>query len=98
MLAAVVEHAGLKSAFTQVLSVDAVKIYKPSPAVYQLAATKLKLERAAIGFVSSNFWDICGATSFGFQTFWINRTSATPDVLGYSPAAVLKSLADLPRS
>jgi 2-haloacid dehalogenase len=98
MLAAVVEHAGLKGAFAHVLSVDAVKIYKPSPAAYQLAATRLKLERAAIGFVSSNFWDICGATSFGFHTFWINRTGATPDVLGYSPAAVLTSLADLARS
>ena len=97
MLAAVVEHSGLKDAFAHVLSVDAVRIYKPSPAVYQLAATKLKLERAAIGFVSSNFWDICGATSFGFQTFWINRAGATPDVLGYSPSATLASLTDLPK-
>jgi 2-haloacid dehalogenase len=95
MLNAVVEHAGLKEAFAHVLSVDAVKIYKPSPAAYQLAATRTKLERGAIGFVSSNFWDICGAGAFGFRTFWVNRGGATPDALGYSPDATLASLSEL---
>jgi len=63
--------------------------------VYQLAATRTKLERAAIGFVSANFWDICGAGAFGYKTFWINRTGATPDALGYSPDATLGSLSEL---
>jgi 2-haloacid dehalogenase len=98
MLSAVVEHAGLAEVFSHVLSVDAAKIYKPSPAVYQLAATRTKLERAAIGFVSSNCWDICGAASFGFHTYWINRSGAVPDVLGFSPEATLTSLAELERA
>jgi 2-haloacid dehalogenase len=97
MLEPLVENAGLKGVFAHVLSVDAVKVYKPSPAVYQLAPTRLKMERGTIGFVSSNFWDICGAASFGFQTFWVNRTGATPDVLGYSPTAILSNLTELPR-
>ncbi|HVN07986.1 MAG TPA: haloacid dehalogenase type II [Patescibacteria group bacterium] len=95
MLDAVVEHAGLKDAFAHVLSVHSVKTYKPSPAVYQLAATRTKLERAAIGFVSSNFWDICGAGAFGFHTYWVNRSGATPEALGYSPDAVLGNLTEL---
>ena len=95
MLLPLVESAGLKEMFAHVLSVDAVKIYKPSPAVYQLAATRTKLERAAIGFVSANFWDICGAGAFGYKTFWINRTGATPDALGYSADATLGSLSEL---
>ena len=49
-----VGNAGLTGVFAHVLSADAVKIYTPSPAVYQLAATRSKLECAAIGFVSSN--------------------------------------------
>jgi 2-haloacid dehalogenase len=97
MLSAVVEHAGLSDVFEHVLSVHTVKIYKPSPAVYQLAATRTNLERSAIGFVSSNFWDVCGATSFGFHTFWVNRSGATPDLLGYTPQATLTSLAELER-
>jgi 2-haloacid dehalogenase len=95
MLEPLVEHAGLARVFQHILSVHSVKIYKPSPAVYQLAPTRMKLQRGDIGFVSSNFWDVCGATSFGFHTYWINRSGATPDALGYSPAAVLSSLSEL---
>lgn len=95
MLSSLVENSGLKGIFAHVLSVHAVKVYKPNPATYQLAATKTKLERAAIGFVSSNFWDISGAGAFGFKTFWINRTGATPDALGYSPGATLANLSEL---
>ncbi len=95
MLSALVESSGLKEAFAHVLSVNAVKVYKPNPAVYQLAATRTKLDRGAIGFVSSNFWDICGAGAFGFRTFWINRTGATPDSLGYTPDTTVKSLSEL---
>lgn len=95
MLSAVVEHSGLGDVFAHVLSVQAAKIYKPSPAVYQLAATRTKLERGAIGFVSSNCWDICGAASFGFHTFWVNRAGAPLDVLGFSPEATVSTLAEL---
>lgn len=98
MLSAVVENAGLAEVFEQVLSVHAVKIYKPSPAVYQLAATRTRLERAAIGFVSSNCWDICGAASFGFKTFWVNRTGAPADVLGFAPEITLTGLEELERA
>ena len=54
MLASVVRNAGLDSHFQHVLSVDEVRIYKPSPAVYQLAETHLGIRRDEIGFVSSN--------------------------------------------
>jgi len=76
--------------------VDAVKIYKPSPAVYELAVKETGLEKSAIGFVSSNAWDIAGAGSFDFQTFWINRQGAEPEELGVKPGAILTSLAELP--
>jgi 2-haloacid dehalogenase len=55
----------------------------------------LGVPKERVAFVSSNFWDICGATSFGFQTFWINRSGAPPDELGYSPVAVLGKLDEL---
>jgi 2-haloacid dehalogenase len=96
MLKAVVENAGLTSPFSAVLSVDAVKTYKPAPQVYELAVKVTALDNSDIGFVSSNGWDIAGAASFGFQTFWVNRTGATTEELGVTPDAVLKSLAELP--
>lgn len=96
MLDAVVRHAGLDQVLDAVLSVDALGIFKPHPSVYAYAAERLQVPAGAIGFVSSNFWDVAGATSFGFRTFWINRTGAVPDGLGYKPAAVLSQLTDLP--
>ena len=96
MLRPLVEHAGLGKSFAALLSVDAVKIYKPAPLVYELAVKETQLEKHAIGFVSSNSWDIAGAASFGFQTFWINRSGAIADELGVRPDATLTTLAELP--
>jgi 2-haloacid dehalogenase len=95
MLEAVVEHAGLKMAFATLLSADMVRTYKPSPAVYQLAVEALKLKKSEIGFVSSNYWDIAGATTFGFPTFWLNRSEATPDELGTAPEATIVGVREL---
>jgi 2-haloacid dehalogenase len=95
MLEAVVENAGLKGLFSQVISVDEVKIYKPSPAVYDLAVRKLGVGKSDIGFVSSNFWDAAGGKSFGFRSYWVNRTAAPADELGAAPDATLRSLSEL---
>jgi 2-haloacid dehalogenase len=96
MLRPLVEHAELSQTFSALLSVDQVKTYKPAPSVYQIAVEKTRLDKGRIGFVSSNSWDIAGAASFGFRTFWINRAGAIPDVLGVKAEAVLTTLADLP--
>ncbi len=95
MLAAAVKNAGLDTTFAAVISVDAVKIYKPDPRVYQLAPDLLGIPKTAISFVSSNYWDAAGAKNFGFRVFWINRSGAQPDALGAAPDAVLASLAEL---
>jgi 2-haloacid dehalogenase len=95
MLEGLMESSGLKQQFSAVLSVDTLRIYKPHPRVYQLAVDELKEQPAQIAFVSSNFWDAAGATSFGFRTYWINRSRAQPDELGIQPGAVLASLSDL---
>ena len=94
MIEPLVKHSGL--AFDAVLSVDAVKIFKPAPQVYELASTQLTVPANRIGFVSSNGWDALGAKSFGFAVYWINRARAPVDRLGFKPDAVLKSLGDLP--
>jgi 2-haloacid dehalogenase len=95
MLEAVFEHAGLKMAFATLISVDKVRTYKPSPAVYQLAVEALKLKKSEIGFVSANYWDVVGAGAFGFPAFWLNRSEATPDELGIAPEATVKGLRQL---
>lgn len=96
MLNAVVSYNKLDSLLDAVLSVDEVGIFKPDPRVYQLSCDRLGVDRDQIGFVSSNGWDAAGAKSFGFKTFWINRTTAPVDALGVTPDRVLNSLAELP--
>jgi 2-haloacid dehalogenase len=92
MLAAAVESAGLKGVFADVISVDEVKIYKSSPGVYALASEHLAVPANAIAFVSSNFWDIAGAKSFGLWTCWVNRGKLPEDELGLKPDVTVETL------
>jgi len=95
MLDAVVAANGMTHFFQNIFSVDSVDFYKPRLEVYQQAVDGLGLPKESIGFVSSNFWDVAGATNFGFQTIWLNRNSAVPDELGVTPKAVTNSLRHL---
>jgi 2-haloacid dehalogenase len=90
MLEPLVAQSGLQ--FDAVLSVDEVKLYKPAPAVYELAIRKLNTPKEEIAFVSSNCWDALGAKSFGFTVYWINRAGAPVDRLGLQPDSIVKSL------
>jgi 2-haloacid dehalogenase len=93
MLHPLVAHSRLE--LDAVLSVDEAKVFKPDPAVYELAVNRLQLDRQAIGFVSSNCWDALGAKSFGFTVFWINRSGAPLDRLGLRPDRVIRSLDEI---
>jgi 2-haloacid dehalogenase len=96
MLAAAVEHAGIKDLLDAVLSVEELQVYKPHPAVYQLAASTLGLEASEICFVSSNGWDAFSAKDFGFRVLWCNRTGQTPEKIPATPDAEIRSLSDIP--
>ncbi|MFE1244983.1 haloacid dehalogenase type II [Fictibacillus sp. NPDC058756] len=78
-----------------VLSVDDVKQYKPAPAAYKYALETLGVEPHEVLFMSSNFWDITGASSFGFKTAWINRAELEIDELGIKPDYIYKDLKGL---
>ena len=93
MLEPLVGQSGLS--LDAVLSVDELRVYKPSPRVYELAVTRLDVPRERIGFVSSNCWDALGAKSFGFTVYWVNRSGAPLDRLGFTPDRTIRSLAEL---
>src|SRR5262249_41174608 len=78
MLEAAARSAGIVDLLHALLSVEEVKIFKPSPRVYQLAPERLGVRPAELGFVSSNAWDVAGAASTGLLTFWIQRRAAEP--------------------
>jgi 2-haloacid dehalogenase len=91
MLLPLVENSRLE--LDEVISVDELKVFKPDPRVYALAEKKLKTKN--IGFVSSNCWDALGAKSYGFTVYWINRSGAPLDRLGFTPDRVVSSLNEI---
>jgi 2-haloacid dehalogenase len=96
MLSAAVEAAGIAEYLDAVLSVDAVRVYKPRPEVYALVTDALALERSDVGFVSSNRWDVMGAASFGFQAYWVNRLAVPDEYPDFAPQQRISDLAALP--
>ena len=97
MLESATRSAAIADLLDAVISVDEVKVFKPSPRVYELAATHLNVPRGGIGFVTSNNWDAQGAVSAGLTTFWIQRAAAEPaEELGYPPVHIVHLLTDLP--
>ncbi len=96
MLEAVIKSSGLEDLVEIILSVEMVGIFKPDPAVYQLAVKQLGLTAAEIVFMSSNAWDAVGATAFGLRVAWINRFSQRPERLPFQPDIEIKTLDQLP--
>jgi 2-haloacid dehalogenase len=95
MLDPLVVGSPLATRIDGVLSVDDADAYKPAPAVYALAADRLGLPPASIGFVSANGWDAAGAQAFGFETFWINRLQAPAERHAPPPTWIVGSLGEV---
>ncbi len=95
MLDIAVKSAGMHGLFDHILSVEAVRQYKTSAAAYALGPAAFKLPARQNMFVSSNAWDACGATWFGYTSFWINRTGQPPEELDVSPHASGRLLTDV---
>lgn len=92
MLEPLINYSGLTKYFDNIISVDDVKQYKPSPASYTHVLNTLGLEREEILFMSSNGWDIAGAKNFGFKTAWINRSYSPVEVLNQHPNQIYNDL------
>ena len=95
MLASAVTAAGMEGFFDHILSVDRVRRFKTAPEAYQLGPDAFGCPTEEILFVSSNGWDVCGVTWFGYTTFWVNRTAGSLERLGVRPTAEGRSLNDL---
>jgi 2-haloacid dehalogenase len=95
MLAAAVQSAGIAAQCDAVLSVDAVRVYKPRPEVYALVTERFGTKPDAVIFASSNRWDIMGAASFGFRPVWVNRSQMPDEYAEHAPIRVVPDLSAL---
>jgi 2-haloacid dehalogenase len=97
MLAEAVEASGLTALFDAVISVDEAATFKTDPATYTLIERRLGAKPAQTLFVSSNRWDVAGATAFGLRCLWVNRAGMPDEYPGLPPVAVAASLDGLPK-
>ncbi|MFL6790510.1 MAG: haloacid dehalogenase type II [Bradyrhizobium sp.] len=79
MLNTLVKNSGLDRLLDATISVDANKIFKPSPEAYSLIESILQVPPSRVLFISSNPWDACGAKAFGLNVAWIERV--TPEAM-----------------
>ena len=95
MLRSLMQATGLGEHFREVISVDEVGAYKPSPKVYRHAARRLGRPIGEVRLVSSNPFDVVGAEAAGMRAAWIDRSGGLFDTLGPPPDVVAFSLAEL---
>jgi 2-haloacid dehalogenase len=95
MLEGAVTAARISGDLDAVLSVDTIRIYKPQPPVYAMVTERFKVAPADVAFISSNRWDVMGATAFGFRCVWVNRGNLPEEYPEFAPAKVVRDLASL---
>jgi 2-haloacid dehalogenase len=72
-----------------------VRKFKTAPEVYQLGVEAFHCPVGRLVFVSSNCWDACCATWFGYRTLWVNRAGDPVERLGIVPTGEGRNLNDL---
>ncbi len=92
MLKGAVDAAQIGGDLDAVLSVDALKMFKPRPEVYGLVTTHYACAAREVTFVSSNRWDVMAATSVGFNGVWVNRGKMPDEYADFPPKQVLADL------
>lgn len=92
------DQADIRDRFSEVVSAEEVKRFKPDPAVYAHLRSRLDVEPGDTWLVSSNAFDVIGARHAGLHAAWIRRSLDAPfDPWGIEPdltVADLDALAD----
>jgi 2-haloacid dehalogenase len=96
MIANCLDNSGLAGFFGQRISVDEVRVFKPSPVVYRHATGRLSRPAGQVRLVTSNAFDCVGASAAGMRTAWVNRSAAPFDTIGAQPDITVPALDRLP--
>lgn len=96
MLKSAMTSAQIGNLIDAVVSADEVKVFKPSPRLYQAVVDKLRVEKDEVLFHSSNAWDAAAASSFGFHVARIDRVKQPREYEFASISIARSSLADIP--
>lgn len=89
------KQAGISGLIDGIFTTELIRAFKPSPAVYEYVSEKLALPPNKICFISSNSWDVAGASACGFYSIWLNRYDHIAERLPYTADLTIKSLSEL---
>ena len=96
MVANCLDNSGLAGFFGQRISVDEVRVFKPSPVVYRHAAGRLSRPARTGRLVAGNAFDSVGASAAGMGTAWVNRSAGPFDTIGAQADLTVPALDRLP--
>jgi len=95
MLDALAGHTGVDAHVDGLVSASDAGALKPAPAVYDHVAAELDRPLADCRLVSSNAWDVAGASAAGMTTAWVNRANEPAERLDGGADVEVESLAAL---
>lgn len=96
------DRAGLRPFFHEVLSVEDVGLSKPRGEVYGHAASVLGMAPGDLCLVAAHAWDVHGAKSAGLKSVFVSRgqpypaTMLAPDIIGDELADTAQAIVALP--
>ncbi len=96
MLNPLLDAAGLRPYFQDIISAEEVRLYKPTPKIYHHAAQRVGRAPAETRLISANPFDVTGALAAGLKAAWVNRSGSPPDPLGWLPDIIVKTISELP--
>ncbi|MHA1549640.1 MAG: haloacid dehalogenase type II [Alphaproteobacteria bacterium] len=90
-----IDNAGLAGSFERLLSVDAVKKFKPARAVYDMAAQELGEAPQDLWLVAAHNWDTSGALAAGWKAGFVARPGMVTGALDREPTVRGQNLTEV---
>jgi 2-haloacid dehalogenase len=91
------EHASLDFYLERIMSVDMVRIFKPSPVVYEAAAAELGVPIGDLVMVAAHDWDVAGAMAAGARGAFVARPGQVLDPGQPRPEIVAADITEVAR-
>jgi len=89
-------NAGIRDFFQGIVSTDALRSFKPNPAVYCHFLREAKAVGGAAWMISGNPFDVIGALSAGMKAVWVRRSPKVIfDPWEFEPQLTVSNLRDL---
>ena len=95
LVEAQLRNAGIAEYFERSLSAGQIRMFKPAPAVYRMAADELGEDPGTLWLVAAHNWDTTGALAAGLKAAFIARPGMVTGALDRVPNVRGRDLAEV---